>query len=62
MEELRIYASDFKPTTIALGQYGYIQYFDPKVSSHTATFTVSDTDGDGIRIIAHAIACRPATQ
>jgi hypothetical protein len=61
MEELHIYIGDLKPTTVAPGQYGYIQYFDPKVSTHTQTFPMSDTDGDGIWIIAHAIVCIPTT-
>jgi len=60
MQELHVYAGDFKPTTLAPGQYGYIQYFGDEaseyVTSHTATFTVDDTNGDGVWIIAHAVA------
>lgn len=58
MKELHIYAGDFKPTTTAPGQYGYTRYFDPEVQSHTATFSVSDTNGDGIWLIAHALSCK----
>lgn len=55
MQEAHIYISDLKPTTVAPGQYGNTTYFDPMVSTYTASFTVSDTNGDGIWIIAHAV-------
>lgn len=58
MKELHIYAGDTPPTTVAPGQYGYTQYFDPRVKTHTRSFMVSDTDGDGIWLIAHAVVCR----
>ena len=55
MTGLHIYAGDFKPTTIAPGQYGYIANFIPVHSStHTATFTLADTNGDGLWFICHA--------
>lgn len=57
MEEVHIYAGDSKPTTAAPGQYGYTAYFDPRESGHTASFSVSDGNGDGIWIIAHAVVC-----
>ena len=57
MKELHIYAGDLKPTTVAPGQYGYTQYFDPSVPNHTATLSVADTNGDGIWLIAHAVSC-----
>lgn len=60
MEEVHIYASDFKPTTTAPGQYGNIAYFDPMTGTYTKTVQVSDSNGDGIWIIAHAVACYPA--
>jgi hypothetical protein len=60
MEELHVYAGDMKPLTLAPGQYGYIQYFGETsanyATSHTATFEVADTNGDGVWIIAHAVA------
>lgn len=59
MEEVHIYASDFKPTTTAPGQYGNLAYFDPKRGSYITTVQVSDSNGDGIWIIAHAAACWP---
>jgi hypothetical protein len=62
MKELHIYASDFKPTTVAPGQYGYTKYFDPPVDGHTATFNVADTNSDGIWIIAHALSCELVPQ
>lgn len=58
MEEIHIFASDKKPTTVAPGQYGYTKDFEPPVTVHSASFNVSDTDGDGIWIIAHAVSCR----
>ena len=49
-----VYAGDTKPTTIAPGQYGNTMSFDPPASSYTGTYNVSDSNGDGIWIIAHA--------
>jgi hypothetical protein len=57
MTELHIYAGDAAPITVAPGQYGYIRYFDPPETTHTATFNVTDAGGDGIWIIAHAVVC-----
>lgn len=57
MSELHIYVGDLVPKTIAPGQYGYTQNFDPPVSTHTATFSVTDTNYDGIWLIAHAVSC-----
>ncbi len=54
MEEVHIYAGDLSPTVIAPGQYGHNMYFSPFVSTYTTTFSVNDTNGDGIWIIAHA--------
>lgn len=55
MQESHIYVGDYKPTTLAPGQYGETSYFDPLVSRNTTSFEVSDTDGDGIWVIAHAV-------
>jgi hypothetical protein len=55
LSEAHVYAGDSRPDTIAPGQYGYIQYFDPMAGSSTASFDVADLDGDGIWIIAHAV-------
>lgn len=58
LEEVHIYASDVKPTTIAPGQYGLpeggydvggIQNF------YLNNIQLSDFDGDGVWIIAHAV-------
>lgn len=58
--ELHIYVSDLMPTTLAPGQYGFTQYFDPKVGSFSNDFMVTDLNGDGkIWIIAHAVAAIP---
>lgn len=59
MPEAHIYAGDFKPTTLAPGQYGNTYYFGSEstgyASTHTSTFEITDTNGDGIWIIAHAV-------
>lgn len=60
MVEVHIYAGDTKPMTIAPGQYGFVENFglvpaDFK-TSFTKEFDVTDTDGDGIWVIAHAVA------
>ncbi|MGN6438256.1 MAG: hypothetical protein ACTHMM_17070 [Agriterribacter sp.] len=49
-----VYAGDNKPTTIAPGQYGNTMSFDPAATNYTGTYSVSDSNGDGIWIIAHA--------
>jgi len=54
MEGVHVYAGDFKPTTIAPGQYGNQASFDPNATTYTETYTVSDSNADGIWIIAHA--------
>jgi YD repeat-containing protein len=51
---IHVYAGDFRPTTIAPGQYGYTMSFDPKVNNYSNTFAVADSGTDGIWIIAHA--------
>jgi hypothetical protein len=55
MEEAHIYANDFKPSTIAPGQYGHTAYFDPFANTYSYTTTATDTNGDGIWVIAHAV-------
>ena len=63
LEEVHTYAGDFKPTTLAPGQYGNIAYLDPHVpASNTYTFSnipVSDTNGDGAWFIVHAVVWGP---
>lgn len=60
LQEVHIYAGDFMPSTPAPGQYGYTESFGNNPAdyavSHTATFNIDDTNGDGIWIIAHAVA------
>jgi len=57
MNELHIYVGDKMPNTIAPGQFGFTKDFDPAVSSFSKTFSVTDTNSDGIWIIAHAVSC-----
>jgi hypothetical protein len=54
MAGLHIYAGDTKPMTIAPGQYGYIMSFSPNATTHTANFTLTDSNGDGLWFICHA--------
>jgi hypothetical protein len=55
MEEAHVYAGDFKPTTIAPGQYGNTAYFDPFSNTYSYSTTLSDSNGDGLWVIAHAV-------
>jgi len=55
MQEAHIYVGDLSPTTTAPGQYGHTVYFDPLASSYSYTFDATDTNGDGIWVIAHAV-------
>lgn len=59
MEEIHAYVSDVTPTTIAPGQYGLTDYFDPMVDNAAYSFDVVDTDGDGIWLILHAVVAIP---
>lgn len=52
--ETHVYAGDFKPTTIAPGQYGNTVGFNPPATWSTGSYYVTDTNNDGIWIIAHA--------
>jgi hypothetical protein len=62
IEEVHIYANDVKPTKVAPGQYGYIDA-TPGVSSYgPVSFSVSDTNGDGIWLIGHAIVGLPCAR
>lgn len=49
-----VYADDMKPTTLAPDQYGNTMSFDPPASSSSSSHAVTDTNGDGVWIIAHA--------
>jgi hypothetical protein len=60
IEEAHVYANDFKPTTLAPGQYGNTYYFNPFAFTHTFTVDVMDTNGDGVWFIIHAVAFGPA--
>lgn len=58
MEEVHLYAGDTAPTTIAPGQYGYLDSFDPNVGTYTFTVALEDTNlTGGVWIVAHAAAC-----
>ena len=52
--ETHVFAGDNKPAIIAPGQYGNTMSFDPPVASYSGTYMVTDTNFDGIWIIAHA--------
>lgn len=59
MVEVHIYAGDMKPATIAPGQYGFIENFgmypEDFKTDFLKEFNVTDSDGDGIWVIAHAV-------
>jgi len=55
--ELHLYAGDYKPTTVAPGQYGNLASFDPNSTQYTFTVPLADTNGDGVWLIAHAVVC-----
>lgn len=58
MEELHFYAGDDSPTTIAPGQYGYIQDFnDAPQASWCDTLPLADANGGGVWVVAHAVVC-----
>lgn len=57
MSEAHLYVGDFKPTTIAPGQFGNNAGFATPASSHSFTAAVSDSNGDGVWLIAHAVVC-----
>ena len=56
LTKLHIYAGDAEPTTAAPGQYGWT--ISPDSNEYSHTFTVADTDMDGmVWVIAHADVC-----
>lgn len=57
MTEAHLYVGDHRPTTIAPGQYGNTQTFATPATTHTFTVPVSDSNGDGVWLIAHAVVC-----
>jgi hypothetical protein len=58
LEEVHLYAQDGAPTTIAPGQYGYLDSFDPNRTTYTFNVSLADTNGDGcVWLIAHAVVC-----
>lgn len=59
LEEVHVYAGDTKPTTLAPGQYGNTVYFNPLANTYSATYPVTDLDGDGIWLIAHSVVGIP---
>jgi hypothetical protein len=64
LQEIHIYAGDTSPITTAPGQYGYIDSFDPTGvdSIGPIQFTLSDSNGDGIWLIAHAVVAVPCNK
>jgi hypothetical protein len=61
LQEVHLYAGDLKPTTTAPGQYGLLDSFEP-LGVKTYSFTsipLSDTNGDGVWLIAHGVAGIP---
>ena len=61
IEEIHIYVGDTPPTTTAPGQFGYVDSFDPSGANSVGpiSFAVSDSNGDGIWLVAHAVVTVP---
>jgi hypothetical protein len=57
MTEAHLYAGDRKPATIAPGQFGNTATFSSPATTHSVTVPVSDSNGDGVWLIAHAVVC-----
>lgn len=57
ISEVHIYAGDDPPNTTAPGQYGYVNEFDPNATSHSITLPLTDSNGGGVWLIAHAVVC-----
>jgi hypothetical protein len=57
MTEAHLYVGDRRPTTIAPGQFGNTQSFATPATTHSVTVPVSDSNGDGVWLIAHAVVC-----
>jgi hypothetical protein len=56
--EVHLYAGDGSPTTIAPGQYGYTDSFNPNRTTYTFNVPLCDTNGTGgVWIVAHAVVC-----
>lgn len=58
LRDVHLYAGDNKPTTIAPGRYGNLDSFDPLITSYTFNVSLSDSNGDGVWLIAHAVTCK----
>ena len=59
LEEIHLYAGDVKPVTLAPGRYGHNAFFTALSDSYSVACALTDTDGDGIWIIAHAVVGIP---
>jgi hypothetical protein len=60
LREVHLYAGDSKPTTVAPGQYGYLDGFETLQSSYEFNVNVpspTNAGADGIWLIAHAVVC-----
>jgi hypothetical protein len=58
LEEVHLYAGDASPATIAPGQYGFLDQFDPNRSTYTFNVPLVDADGvPGVWLVAHAAVC-----
>ncbi|MCP5527841.1 MAG: hypothetical protein H7A47_13705 [Verrucomicrobiales bacterium] len=56
LKEVHVYAGDAAPTTIAPGQCGYIDSWDPGVPGTVATLPLTAEDGVAW-VVAHAVVC-----
>lgn len=57
LEEVHVYAGDASPTTIAPGQYGFVD--EPVGGTYSVTLPLADSNGTGgVWLVAHAAVCR----
>jgi hypothetical protein len=55
LAEVHLYAGDVPLSTIAPGQYGFLD--TPNGWTYTFSVPLFDTDGDGVWLVAHSVVC-----
>lgn len=57
LKEAHLFVGDDAPTTTAPGQYGHIAYFLSHEAVYTFSVPLTDADGGGVWVVAHAVVC-----
>lgn len=56
LSEVHVYAGDASPSTIAPGQYGFID--EPVANPYSVVLPLADSNGDGrVWVVAHGVVC-----